>query len=290
MRRPAFLVLTAACSAALAGPVVLAAPAGAAPHASVPSAALVQAVATVPSAPVSASATHDDATAAAVLAWQPPASTGGSPVTGYRVARDGTDAAGAGPWSGSVAATTRSFRFTRLVPGRAYQLSVQAVNAVGRSVASAVPVVLGVPSAPTAVVPDSGTSSTARIAWSPPSYAGTSAVTGYGVARDGIDATGRGPWSGTVSATTRAFTFTDLVPGRRCTLTVQALNAQGRSPAGSRTVAVVPMAVDGEHLAYASSVRVDPSGTTFVLTTRKGTQERFAMAATDRFVHGLDTG
>lgn len=63
------------------------------------------------------------------VAWTAP--IGGSPVTGYRVARDGTDTNGTGPWSTTVAATTRSYTFTRLFDGTGYHLSVAAVTAAG---------------------------------------------------------------------------------------------------------------------------------------------------------------
>ncbi|WP_181135782.1 PQQ-dependent sugar dehydrogenase [Rathayibacter sp. AY1E2] len=84
----------------------------------------------LPGAPTAVTATAgSDGTA--TLAWSPPAGTGGSAVTGYRVSRDGSDTSGAGAWSAVVAATKRSQTFTKLVPGRSYTLSVQAVTANG---------------------------------------------------------------------------------------------------------------------------------------------------------------
>jgi hypothetical protein len=95
---------------------------------------------TVPSSPTSVKATPSGTTA--VLRWAPPTSTGGSPVTGYKIARDGTDSAGVGSWSTTVTATTTSAQFTRLKPGTSYHLSVRAINAAGTGPAKTVTVVI----------------------------------------------------------------------------------------------------------------------------------------------------
>lgn len=376
-RSPAVFVLTLAAVSAVFTGVLAPTAAVAGPRTALSAAA----VATVPSAPTSAAATRDDATASATLTWQAPTATGGSAITGYRVSRDGTDSAGRGPWSGAVSVGTTSFQFTRLVPGTTYVLSVQAVNAVGRSVAASVPVVLGVPSAPTAVamtkddsartatvtwgeptstggstitgyrvsrdgtdstgkgpytadvaatvrsltftslvagrtyaltvvavnargpgdastrsvtmasaprapravVASSGTSTTATVSWSRPASTGGSAITGYRVRRDGTDSTGKGPWSGTVAATARTFTFTRLVPGRTYALSVAAINAAGTSTAVTRSVYVVPMAAPGDHLLRTTQVTVDPSGTSLVLRLTDGSLRRFALGVGDTY-------
>lgn len=57
------------------------------------------------SEPTSVAATVDAAKRTATLTWAPPESDGGSPITGYRVARDGNDAGGWGPWSTTVPAS-----------------------------------------------------------------------------------------------------------------------------------------------------------------------------------------
>lgn len=82
-----------------------------------------------PTEPLAVSATRTDAARSATLRWTPPASDGGAPISGYRVARDGTDSGGAGAWSTVVAPTTRSFTFTHLRAGDTYRLSVRAVTA-----------------------------------------------------------------------------------------------------------------------------------------------------------------
>lgn len=83
---------------------------------------------TAPSAPTAVAAVQDGATTA-TLSWSPPSSDGGSAITGYRVTGGGT--------STLLAATARSHRFSGLVAGTTYSLSVQAVNAVGTGAAAA---------------------------------------------------------------------------------------------------------------------------------------------------------
>ncbi|GAA1434472.1 hypothetical protein GCM10009616_29000 [Microlunatus lacustris] len=203
---------------------------------------LVLPAATAPSAPTNVTVTPSGTSA--IVQWSAPTSNGGSAVSGYKVGRDGVDASGAGPWSTTVSATTTSLRFDKLKPGSTYRLSVQAVNAVGTGPATTVTVVMPAaataPSAPTNVtVTPSGTS--AIVQWFAPTSNGGSAVSGYKVGRDGVDASGAGPWSTTVSATTTSLRFDKLKPGSTYRLSVQAVNAVGTGPATTVTV-VMPAA------------------------------------------------
>ena len=88
-------------------------------------------LASVPTAPTALTSAVADATHNATITWSAPRSDGGTAVTGYRIARDGTDLHGAGPWSTTVPATTHTFRFGSLQPGATYHLTVQAINAAG---------------------------------------------------------------------------------------------------------------------------------------------------------------
>jgi hypothetical protein len=92
--------------------------------------------ATAISAP-SAVSVRQAAAGQVTIGWQVPLVLGGKTVTGYRVARDGTDAAGTGPWSAVVPATQRSFTMRKLVAGRVYALTVQAVVSTGEATAVA---------------------------------------------------------------------------------------------------------------------------------------------------------
>ena len=97
--------------------------------------------ATVPTAPVIRTAIAG-ATGGAITAtatWAAPTSTGGAPITGYRVAALRMSAAGAvlaQTTSAVQSATSRSLQMTLPVAGN-YRFTVQAINAVGASPQSA---------------------------------------------------------------------------------------------------------------------------------------------------------
>ena len=78
-----------------------------------------------------AGARTDAATHHATITWAPPGGDRGAAVTGYRIARDGVDSHGTGPWSTTVPDATRTFTFGSLKPGATYHLTVQAINAAG---------------------------------------------------------------------------------------------------------------------------------------------------------------
>lgn len=85
--------------------------------------------------------------------WTPPPTSAGSPVTGYRVARDGTDTDGKGPWSTVIASTARSFTMTLLTNGVTYSFSVAAISSAGQGAAATVKLT-PTASTPTAPVSD----------------------------------------------------------------------------------------------------------------------------------------
>jgi hypothetical protein len=118
-------VRAALLAVVVAGSLVVAAPAEAA---------------TVPTAPTAVTATTSGSSA--TLKWSVPTSDGGSAITGYRVARDGVDSTGYGAWSTTLAASARSNSFNLLKPGSTYNLSVQAINAIGTGPAASVKVVV----------------------------------------------------------------------------------------------------------------------------------------------------
>ncbi len=166
---------------------------------------------------------------AATITWSPPVSDGGSAITGYRVSRDGIDAAGTGCAPTVVPASTGSSTFPALRPGSTYALSVRAINAVGDGPAASASVTMPAiaPGVPTGVATHMTGTGTGTLTWSPPASDGGSAVTGYRVTRNGTDSTGAGPTSALVAAATRSSTFTNLRPGVSYTVSVQAVNAVG---------------------------------------------------------------
>jgi hypothetical protein len=88
----------------------------------------------------------DSGARSATIRWALPASTPSWTVTGYRVARSGTDSRGNGPWSQTVSGTTTSQTFRDLVRGVPYDLSVQAITAAGVGAAVVRTVTLPTPS------------------------------------------------------------------------------------------------------------------------------------------------
>lgn len=196
-------------------------------------------------APATVAAAKDDAARTATVRWTPPASNGGAPVTGYRVARNGTDSGGTGAWSTVVAATTSSFTFRYLNAWDTYTLSVQAVNAAGTGPAATASAQLTAPtpSAPTGLSASRGNAS-ARVTWAVPVSTGTSAVTGYRVRR--FAGTTRTVQSTTtVAASARSLTVTGLTNGTAYSFDVTAVNAGGPGRPTARSAAVTPAAAPG---------------------------------------------
>ena len=98
---------------------------------------------TSPGTPTNVTATKDDGARTATLTWSPPYDDGGGAITGYEVSRNGVDAAGNGPWSTIVSASTRSRTFSNLALGSTYTLSVRALNSAGSSITSSSSVRMG---------------------------------------------------------------------------------------------------------------------------------------------------
>jgi len=72
------------------------------------------------------------------VGWRPPASTGGLPVTGYRVSRNGTDSTGGGAYATTVAPTAGTFTFTLLRRSTTYTFTVSAITSAGQGPAATV--------------------------------------------------------------------------------------------------------------------------------------------------------
>lgn len=108
-----------------------------------PTATAMGAMAVVPQgSPASVKATKSVANRTATLSWLPPSDDGGSANTGYRVARDGTDASGYGVWGTNLSSSSRSQTFTNLRVGSTYRLSVQTFSAAGTGRETSVVVVM----------------------------------------------------------------------------------------------------------------------------------------------------
>jgi hypothetical protein len=157
---------------------------------------------------------------------------------GVRVARDGTDSGGAGPWSGI--ADTSPFTFTHLRPWVSYQLSAAPAQNPEFGLVRAVFLSSPTPSVPRSVKAAPGTSK-ATVTWRPPAFVGNSQVTGYTVRKYLVTSTGsilQQRLSLPVSA--RTYTFTGLTAGKSYRFNATALNSQGAGVTSAKTTALTP--------------------------------------------------
>jgi hypothetical protein len=192
--------------------------------------------ATVPGAPTGVSATGADKQA--TISFDPPASDGGSSITGYTVRSN--------PGNFTASGFSSPITVTGLTNGTSYTFTVTATNAVGTGPASqpsnAVTPQAGgstVPSAPQNVsaVPGDGR---ATVSFSPPANNGGSAISSYTVIA-AIAGTGMQPpieQTGSGSP----ITVMGLTNGQAYNISVRATNASGTGPASSPAVQVTPSA------------------------------------------------
>ena len=220
---------------------------------------------TVPSAPTGVTATNQantpNGTAVATISWTAPASSGGSPITGYTV----TSSSG----SRTCTTATTSCNVTGLTAGSAYTFTVTATNGNGTGVASAASnsvTVATVPGAPTGVGASNqantpnGTA-VAAISWTAPASTGGSSITGYTVTST----------SGGFSCTTTGATtcnVSGLAAGSSYTFTVTATNGDGTSVASAASTAVTVFTVPGAPTGVGASNRANtPNGTAVATVT-----------------------
>ena len=194
----------------------------------------------LPGAPTGLVTSASAAAKSATVSWTAPAATGGSPITGYRVSRDGTDSNNTGAFSTVLPATARTKTFTFLNPWDTYALKVEAITAAGTGpgASKSVTVPGSAPSTPLTVVAKAG-NKTATLTWVAPAQTGTSAITGY-VIRRYLGAGTAAQATTTVAATARTLTVTSLVNGTGYTFTVTATNASGAGRTSARTAVVTP--------------------------------------------------
>ena len=174
-----------------------------------------------------------------VVTWQPPASSGGGPITGYLITwLSSTGASGTIP----TTETTRTLR--NLANGATYTVSVAASNAGGSSRAVTVTATpLGTPGPPTNVSLQRG-DGTLRVSWSPPPADGRIPVESYTVHWTGPDAL-----TNSASVQGTQHTIGGLTNGATYSVTVTATNRVGSSPHSSPashrpgTIPTAPVAI-----------------------------------------------
>jgi uncharacterized repeat protein (TIGR02543 family) len=186
--------------------------------------------ATVPGAPTSLVATVGDETA--TVSFTPPASTGGTPITGYVVT------ASPGGLSCTVPVGSTSCEITGLSNGTAYTFTAIATNAQGNSTNSTTsPSVTpsGIPAAPTSVSATAGDGD-ATVTFVPGSSNG-SAITSYTVTAS------PGGSSCTVNAPATSCVVPNLVNGASYDFTVTSTNINGVSAPSNASNSVTPQQV-----------------------------------------------
>jgi subtilisin family serine protease len=199
------------------------------------SASFAAAPVTVPSVPLSPTATPSSQSVA--LAWALPASNGGSAITDYKIEYKPSNVTA---WTvfAHPASTARTANITGLTNGTRYSFRVSAVNAVGTGTATTpvlstpvAPVILTAPTSPRSLAVYV-TFNGATLYWSTPSSDGGSRVTGY---RAEYSTDGGTTWttSDVTAATRRSTSFTNLVGGVLHKFRVYAINAIGTSEAST---------------------------------------------------------
>lgn len=194
--------------------------------------------ASVPGAPTGVRAVADSTTTATIT-WTAPSDKGGSAITGY-VVEESVDG---GAWRelGNTGDAETYANVLDLVPGSSYQFRVAAVNSAGTGAMSQPSAPLVMPSelitTPGAVSGFSvgrfirkGRSFQVSVRWQPPADNGGAEILGY-VARYGTG----GRWSDWTDLSGTSATISQLRPGTRYTLQVQALNEKGPGVIASRS-------------------------------------------------------
>ncbi len=181
-----------------------------------------------PGAPLNVTAVAGNAQA--TVSFSPPASTGGSPITLYRV----TSSPGGVTATGSAS----PIMVPGLTNGTTYTFTVTATNAFGTGPASS-PSNAVTPSAPPGAplnVTAVAGNAQATVSFSPPASNGGSPITLYRVTSS--------PGGVTATGSASPITVPGLTNGTTYTFTVTAMNAAGTGPASSPSNAVTPMAVN----------------------------------------------
>ena len=178
------------------------------------------------------------------MKWTPPATDGGSDITGYNIVERCGYAKAKLANHRPLSAYRYSYLVTHLVNGTRCRFTVKAINAVGVGLASkpatATPhhPATYAPGAPLHLHAQAG-EHTVALAWKPPVSNGGSAITGYNI----LKRCGNGravlanPHS--LAADRYSYVVTHLVGGTRCRFTVNAINAVGAGPV-SKPATVTP--------------------------------------------------
>ena len=190
--------------------------------------------ATVPSAPQNLQAVAGNAQV--TLAWQAPASDGGSPITNYNVYRRTTSG---GESLLTTVGNVLTYTDSGLTNGQTYYYQVSAVNAVGEgpksNEASATPAApMTAPSAPRSLQA-AARDARVTLTWQAPASDGGSPITAYAVYRGPVS--GGETLLGTIQGNVDIFNDTSVTNGYTYYYGVSAVNGIGEGPSSNEVTA-----------------------------------------------------
>lgn len=183
------------------------------------------------SAPTKLTISKNVSAKSVTVRWAAPTSTGGKPITGYRVIRTGSaDSKGKRVAVADLADTARSHSFTGLVTGGSYSVRVLALTDNGAGAGAAASArVLAKPGKPSIKKASSGTKKSKGISvtarWKKPTSGG--AVAGYQVKADRLGSSKNKTVK--VKAGVYQVKITGLAKNKKYKITVRAVNAEGTS-------------------------------------------------------------
>ncbi|WP_183099108.1 fibronectin type III domain-containing protein [Nocardioides pelophilus] len=173
----------------------------------------------VPGMPTNVTAVQSSPTSLQV-SFDPPASDGGSTITGYEA-----ECASGNDMPVSVAGASSPIDVDGLTTGATYECQVRAMNDVGFGEWSATSsfTLFGPPGAPTDISATASSPTSAQVSFSPPANTGWTAITDYAVECS----SGDGGVTRTASGVSSPITVTGLTPGATYTCQVRAINSVG---------------------------------------------------------------
>ena len=189
----------------------------------------------VPTAPQNVNVAQGNARL--TVSWSPPADTGGSSITSYRLYR-GTSPGGQGTTAYKTGLTTTSYVDTSVTNGTTYYYKVTAVNGVGEGPRSAEASAKAVkaPSQITNLVARSASSRGVQLTWTAP-FNGGLPIQGYKIYRSRSSSSQSYYVTVTCSTTSCSYTDTNTTRGYRYYYRVAAYNAVGTAPLSNKSYA-----------------------------------------------------
>ena len=181
------------------------------------------------------------------LSWSAPIDDGGSGVTGYKIEVSSNGGRTWSVEEDDTRSSSTTYAHTGLESGTTWHYRVSAINSEGTGEPSNVAsetTEIGPPRAPSSLSAVASGESQIRLSWAPPSDDGGARITGY---RIDVSTSGGALWTvlnGNTGSISTAYTHTNLPPGSRRSYRVAAINSQGRgaysNTASATTRAVVP--------------------------------------------------